>query len=86
MSNEEQKFKHSKRILKDNNAIQKQTKIAKSHGMEVKEPHMFAKHHVMDCGNPDCGLCGNPRHSHVHKDTLTKQEKSFNQTQKWNEE
>lgn len=84
MSNPDDKVKHSKRLLKDENAIKKQTKIAKSHGMNVKEPHKFAKHHAMDCGNPGCYLCGNPRKT--HKDTLTVQEKSFDQTGKWSEE
>ena len=60
-------------MLKDENAVKKQTKIAKSHGVDVKEPHKFAKHHAMDCGNPECGLCGNPRH--LQKDSLTIQEK-----------
>ena len=38
-------------------------KIAKTHGAEVNiyEAHRFAKHHAMDCGNPECYLCGNPR-------------------------
>jgi len=85
MSNEEQKVKRSKRMLKDENAVNKQTKIAKSHGIDVREPHKFAKHHAMDCGNPDCAMCGNPRHNKFHKDHLTVQEKSFNQTQKWDE-
>ena len=61
MSTEQDKFKHSKRLLKDENAIKKQTKIAKEHGMDVKEPHKFAKHHAMNCGNPECMLCANPR-------------------------
>ena len=52
MSNEDAKLKHSKRIQKTQNQIKKQTKIAKSHGMPVDEPHKFAKHHAMDCGNP----------------------------------
>jgi hypothetical protein len=77
MSKDEDKFKHSKRLLKDDNAIKKQTKIAKEHGMEVKEPHRLAKHHAMDCGNPECYLCGNPRKT--HKDRLTIQEKRNNQ-------
>jgi hypothetical protein len=29
----------------------------------------------MDCGNPGCYLCGNPRKT--HKDKLTQQEKSL---------
>jgi len=76
MSTEEDKFKHSKRLLKDDNAIKKQTKIAKSHGMPVDEPHKFAKHHAMDCGNPECVMCGNPRKVWKEK---TIQEKRFDE-------
>ena len=66
MSREEDKIKHSKRLLKDDNAIKKQVKIAKQHGLTpqdraVKQPHRMAKHHAMDCGQPGCMLCGNPR-------------------------
>jgi hypothetical protein len=57
MSTEEDKFKHSKRLLKDDNAIKKQTKIAREFGVPVKEPHRLAKHHALDCGNPKCLLC-----------------------------
>jgi hypothetical protein len=78
MSKEEDKFKHSKRLLKDDNAIKKQVKIAKAHGLTskdkaIQEPHRLEKHHAMDCGNPECYLCGNPRKT--HKDKLTVQEK-----------
>ena len=61
MSNEDDKFKHSKRLLKDENAVNKQTKIAKAFGVKVKEPHKFAKKHALNCGNPNCVMCGNPR-------------------------
>jgi hypothetical protein len=64
MSTEEDKFKHSRRILKDDNAISKQLKIAKSNsamGKMIEEPHRMAKHHVMNCGNSNCLMCGNPR-------------------------
>ena len=50
MSNEEDKFKRSRRILKDDNAISKQLKIAKSNsaiGKMIDEPHRMAKHHAM---------------------------------------
>ena len=57
MSTEQDKFKNSKRRLKDENAVKKQTKIAKEFGLPVKEPHKFAKQHAMDCGNPKCLLC-----------------------------
>jgi hypothetical protein len=39
MSNPDDKLKHSKRLLKDENVIKKQTRIAKQNGMDVKEPH-----------------------------------------------
>ena len=61
MSKEEDKVKHSKRIHAEETAIKKQTKIAKSHGLDVKEPHKFANHHALDCGIPGCSLCSNPR-------------------------
>ena len=73
MGTEQDKFKKSKRLLKDENAVKKQTKIAKSVGLDVKQPHRLEKHHATDCGNPECFLCGNPRKT--HKDKLTAQEK-----------
>jgi hypothetical protein len=78
MSKDEDKFKHSKRLHKDQAAIEKQLKIAKSHGMTnkvVEEPHRLAKHHAMDCGVPNCPMCSNPRHNKTVKDHLTIQEK-----------
>lgn len=61
MSNEQDRFKNSRRRLHDESAVKKQTRIAKAYGVPVQEPHKFAKHHVMNCGNPDCVMCGNPR-------------------------
>jgi len=61
MSTEQDKFKHSKRLLKDENAINKQVKIAKAAGVTIDEPHKFVKHHALDCGNPECPTCSNPR-------------------------
>ena len=88
MSDQEQKDKRSKRLQQEQNIIKKQSKIALQYGadkMEVeREPHRFAKHHAMDCGNPDCGMCGNPRHSRKHG--TTKQEQSFDQTKSWDQE
>jgi hypothetical protein len=59
MSDQETKERRSKRLLKDENVIKKQMKIAKSHGMPVDqyEGHRYAKHHAMDCGNPTCIMC-----------------------------
>ena len=75
MSTEEDKFKHSKRLQKDENAIKKQTKIAKEYGVPIKTPHKFAKHHALDCGNPKCLLCSSEKV--FGKPTI--QEKRFDQ-------
>jgi hypothetical protein len=87
VANELAKYLNSRRRLKDENAIRKQTKIAKQHNSfadenkVIKEPHRLAKHHAMDCGNPKCFMCGNPRKT--HKDKLTAQEKRlFQDTEK----
>ena len=76
MSNEESKVKHSKRIHDKETAIVRQTKIAKSHGLNVEEPHKFNKHHALDCGIPECPFCSSPRK--IFNDE-TIQEKSFKQ-------
>ena len=83
MSNEEDKFKKSKRILKDENAIRKQLKIAKAYSIPVESPHQLAKHHVLDCVNPNCVMCANPRKVWKEK---TIQERRFEQTEKYKEE
>jgi hypothetical protein len=83
MSHEQDKLKNSKRRFEDDNAVKKQLKIAKANthfpeeNKVVREPHRLSKHHAMDCGNPECYLCGNPRKT--HKDKLTIQEKRFYQ-------
>ncbi len=78
MSNDTAKFLNSRRRHKTDVQIARQVRIAKAHGLTsrdkaIKEPHRLAKHHTMDCGNPGCYLCGNPRKT--HKDRLTAQEK-----------
>jgi hypothetical protein len=67
MSTEADKFNHSKRLQQNENAVKKQLKIAKQHNSfsdennVIKQPHRLEKHHAMDCGQPGCMLCGNPR-------------------------
>jgi hypothetical protein len=66
VSTEQDKLKNSKRRHADETAINRQVKIAKKHGLTeqdraIKEPHRMVKHHAMDCGQPGCVLCGNPR-------------------------
>jgi len=81
MSNDTAKFLNSRRRHKTDVAIARQVRIAKQHGLgfndkHIKEPHRHAKHHAMDCGNPKCSLCGNPRRNVWFKsDRLTTQEK-----------
>jgi hypothetical protein len=84
MSTGADKLKHSKRLLKDDNAIHKQLQIAKSIGHEkyIKEPHRLVKHHAMNCGNPKCVMCANPRKVFGEK---TIQEQRFDQTSGWQE-
>jgi hypothetical protein len=78
MSNDTAKYLNSRRRHKTDVHIARQVKIAKAHGLTnqdkaIREPHRLAKHNTMDCGNPHCYLCGNPRKT--HKDRLTAQEK-----------
>lgn len=85
MSNQEQKEKRSKRLQKEENVIKKQMKIAKAHGMPVDEyeGHRYAKHHAMNCGDPTCIMCSNPRKTFKER---TVQEQSFDQTKSWTED
>ena len=76
MSTEEEKFKRSARLHKDEAALKRQVKIAQSHGIKVDVPHKFAKHHATNCGQPNCVMCGNPRKTFKEE---TIQEKRFNQ-------
>ena len=83
MSKQEDRDKHSSRLHADDNAIRKQVKIAKAHGIEIKEPHKLVKHHALNCGNSNCVMCGNPRKIWGEK---TMQEKSFDEIIGWIEE
>lgn len=82
MSNEQDKEKRGKRILGDEHAIRKQVSIAKAHGVPIEEPHRYAKHHALNCGNPKCSLCANPRKLRKEK---TLQEIRFAQTEKYDD-
>jgi len=77
MSTEDDKIKNATRRFNDETAVKKQVKIAKAHGLTdkdqaIKEPHRLVKHHAMNCGNPNCVMCGNPRKTFKE---LTQQEK-----------
>ena len=72
MSKDADKLKNSKRRQQDENAINKQIKIAKAYNIPVEEPHKLAKHHATNCGNPKCIMCANPRKTFKE---LTQQER-----------
>lgn len=76
MSNALDKVKNSSRRHRDESAVKRQLKIAKEFNIPVEEPHKLVKHHVMNCGNPKCLMCGNPRKMFKEK---TIQEKRFEQ-------
>jgi len=80
MSNETAKFLNSRRRHKTDVKIARQVKIAKAHGLTnkdraVKEPHRLSKHHAMDCGQPGCMLCGNPRK--IFKERTAQEKRMF---------
>ena len=83
MSNEIDKEKRGKRILRDEHAIRKQVEIAKSKGIKVESPHRFLKHHALNCGDPKCIMCSNPRKTFKQK---TIQERRFYQERIMNDQ
>jgi hypothetical protein len=70
--------KKAKRIHGTETAIERQKRIAKLAGVTqyLDQPHRYAKHHAMNCGDPKCVMCGNPRKFFNEK---TMQEKRFEQ-------
>jgi hypothetical protein len=85
MANELAKFINSQRRHRDQNAVNRQVRIAKAHGLTnkdkaVKQPHRLAKHHAMDCGQPGCMLCGNPRK--IFKERTAQEKRLFQDVEK----
>lgn len=85
MSNDLAKFINSRRRHKTDVAIARQVKIARAHGLTpkdqaVKQPHRMAKHHAMDCGQPGCMLCGNPRK--IFKERTAQEKRLFQDVEK----
>ena len=78
------RVKKAKRLQRTSNAIKKQLRIAKSMGMNhvLKQPHRLAKHHALDCGNPECLVC----HSDKVFRKPTIQEKKFIEAHKGNQD
>ena len=83
MSAHEDKEKRSTRLFKKEVKIHKQYKIAKEYHKPadgkwktIEEPHRMHKKHAMNCGDPKCVMCGNPRKFFKEK---TIQEQRFDQ-------
>lgn len=83
MSDELSKKRHSRRLQLDENAINKQVRIAKDYNMHqnskwkyITQPHRNHKKHILNCGDAHCSMCGNPRRFFKEK---TMQEKRFEQ-------
>lgn len=76
MSDPNEKAKNATRRHRDEVAVKRQVRIAKTNHVPVDEPHKLAKKHAMNCGNPGCMLCSNPRKTFKE---LTIQEQSFYQ-------
>ena len=77
MSDDISKLRKSRRLARTNAAIKRQQRIAKAagvHKLHADQPHRYAKMHSMDCGQPRCTICGNPR-TIWHQKTL--QEEKF---------
>ena len=57
------RIKKAKRRTRTQLAIEKQKRIAKSMGIShtKNQPHRYAKMHSLNCGDPTCAMCGNPR-------------------------
>ena len=85
MSHEQDKVKHSKRRHNTYSIIEKRRKLLKGYkidNVEFKEKHRLSKTNGINCGNPGCMMCMNPR----RYGEKTIQELSFEQTAKWSEE
>jgi len=58
------KQKYPKRAAFNARQIARQVKIAKARHYTIQNPlNYFRKQHAVDCGRPQCGLCGNVRHT-----------------------
>lgn len=90
MSDENTRNKRSKRIKRDHRSIKKQLKIAKAYSIDVedKDIHRLAKIKLLNCGDPHCWLCANPRKINKGKtiNTLTLKERAFLETINWIED
>lgn len=87
MPHEHDKLLHSKRRYADKTYVKKQVNIAQRYGIETKQPNRYKKVSSMDCGNPRCPVCGNPRRlykqiSHQEKKLFQKEIQTIDEYKK----
>lgn len=85
MSHDQDKLRHSKRRFCTETVIVKRRKLLKEYKIDnrsFKQKHRLSKMNGINCGNPGCMMCINPR----RYGEKTIQELSFEQTEKWSEE
>ena len=65
----------AERRSRTRNFIDAQVRIARRSGPStvLEQPGRLKKQHAMDCGQPQCAMCGNPRKA-GHKNPETMQE------------
>ena len=82
MSDENTKVKRSSRRHDTWTNILKQKKITKFYGIEHTKPeiHRYAKKKALNCGDPKCIMCMNPRKSYKQK---TLKEIAFEEEINW---
>ncbi len=71
------RIERSKRRANKYIKIAKQIAICKMYGVTVSIPNKFGKVKALNCGDPNCVMCGNPRKFWNQK---TIQEKRFEQS------
>lgn len=83
MSHEDDKIHHSERLHQKETKIQRQLDIAKNYQLHknsrwkyVEQPHRNHKKAILNCGDPKCYMCMNPRRAYGER---TMQERRFDQ-------
>lgn len=67
MSDPKSKQLHSKRLFEKQLELEKQLRIVRSLGLFEETAHKYHKRKALDCGNTNCGVCGNPRRLYKHR-------------------
>lgn len=90
MSDENTRNERAKRFKNDFRSIRKQLKLAQAYKVDVeaKDVHRLAKIKVLNCGDPNCFLCTNPRKFNKGKNinSLTTKERAFLETINWGDD